>query len=244
MAFPRPFNALASYYDRPPWCPEAVLLAEDIPVRQLKDYLPYYPAEAEAFIHRPMVRWCMDPAEAPFPDLCWPSTEAPDPGYLKIQGQFFSAAAYQVVGLENIMVGGVTPEVIDYLYLLLRQICPDDVVCPPIEVEGGASFALAVELDLGTLYETTLLAGAATTYFHYAGTADLSVYELTTDIANPAGYGSVGIYDGALPIPTLDTTVIADGTNPWTQNGANGTWLAFTPAVGNDMVIQFVAVPQ
>lgn len=90
MAFPRPFNALANYFTvAPPWCAGTVLSAEDIPIKQLKDYLPYYDAEANRFYTRPMVRWCMDPLAAPFASVCWPSTDVPDPGWFTVQGQFF-----------------------------------------------------------------------------------------------------------------------------------------------------------
>jgi len=243
MAFPRPFNALVIYYDRPPWCPEAVELADDIPIRQLKDYLPYYPSEADAFFARPMVRWALDPQATPWGDTCWPSTATPLPGFFKLDGQFFSDACYQIVGLEQIMTLD-DPTVTDYWYVLARQICPGDVECPEVEVEGGASFALATELLLEQAYYTEVAASGATVYFHLADTVDTLEYTVETDLVDPAGWGTLIVYDGAMPAPTLDTTIITDGETDYTQDGTEGTWLALTPSLMAPAQLHFLTRPK
>lgn len=169
MAFPRPFNALVDYYMfSPPYCDGAEVTLEGIPIRQLKDYLPYYDEEANVFHRRMMVRWCIDADTTLFNFAEFPATNDPFPGYFVIQGSPFQFNAYQLVGVEPIMVSG-DPTEVDYYYCILRQISSAEVPCGSsgsgsgggggggvILIEGSASWETAPLLTLGQMYRTTV----------------------------------------------------------------------------------------
>lgn len=234
MAFPRPFNALAKYWNAPPWCPGAVALASNIPIRQLKDYLPYYPAEADKFFSRPMVRWCMDPAASPFSDPAFPSTTDPESGFLTVHGQVFSEGAYQLVGAENIMLAD-PPGTVDYLYLLLRQVTPADVTCPFAPTTGGATFTSATELGLTAGYITTLAPGSAPSYFHYAQAVVGTPLILEINTAAPTEWGVAAIYESVSGSYTLMQAFYANGSHPYTPANPGGAWIVFQAPAGTSM---------
>lgn len=134
------------------------------------------------------------------------------------------------------------PTVIDYFYLLLRQVCIAEAPCPPEEVVGGDDFDDATEVEVDILYETFLDSGTIV-YFHLDDTVDLTMYDFFGEGYDAAGGGSTNIYDGALPGPTFDTAQGMDGIVTFTQNGANGTWLQVTAPLAVPLSLQFKLSP-
>jgi len=206
MAFPRPFNATASYYvGSPPYCDDTVLEQGEIPIRQLKDYLPYFDPETNSFYNRPLVRWAVDPVWVPVLAVL-PALDDPEAGFFQLDGSPFTNNAYQIVGLEPIMTPGITPSV-DYYYAILRQISPAEYACPapgPTPVELPDDYTEAVFLEPDEPYSTTIPA-TSTGWFSIDNTGGGLVLDGIIEGISAAFNGTVEVFAGSPPVTPEDT---------------------------------------
>lgn len=116
MAWPPPPNTTITWYDRNPSVLGAIVLHEDVPIRQLKPWGPYENAQYSTGILGFLYRWV----------IFWPgfriqhtSNMTPDVFWATIDGDT-NPGAYQGAWSQNV-IDAETGE-IAYIYMVLRHV--------------------------------------------------------------------------------------------------------------------------
>lgn len=213
--FPRPFTCVVDYYlVAPPYCDSTVLSVENIPIRQLKDYIAFEDSDNADFNNRLLVRWCMEWNATVFGSIPFPSPSVPHPGYFAIR-DMSPIRAYQIVYFDIVMTQDGEGNVVDYVYAILRQLTPLTFPCPPppepIPIEGGSTYGAAVEIVESQAYEITFDSHPEEQWFEINAPSPGPAWELTTNHVSGTGTSELSLYYDDPPV-SESLTVATPGT--------------------------------
>lgn len=156
MAFPPLPNALVRYLDLPPWGPGLpVVLVDEVPVFEMKDYASLLEPESTAFNKGPMVRWIMDGPKGMevFSLRPLPRHDDPHPGYFTVYGEGLLINCYQCLYAQPIVFTDGDTFGVKYWYLFLRQVRPVSIdpepeFAPPGADDPGEADEVSIENPL------------------------------------------------------------------------------------------------